>query len=176
MTGFQPGTSTHRHIRSWKRRLKGTIITTIDSTPIKNSDDIREAIAKARKSGQRNVKIEFGSLAGFAMNCNGIPTLQADQLNVISHHIRSIQTQQTIWNDSQEWPDLIDSDEVTQASMRVSKLKRNQLKQTSDWESFRRSEWKQLDRYHKVKMFGKPVKAEYGMQILPRVWTYLYSV
>jgi hypothetical protein len=31
---FQVGTSSHRHIRSWKRRLRGTIITTINNEPI----------------------------------------------------------------------------------------------------------------------------------------------
>jgi hypothetical protein len=31
---FQIGTSSHRHIRSWKRKLRGTIITTINNEPI----------------------------------------------------------------------------------------------------------------------------------------------
>ena len=175
LTSIQPGTSSHRHIKSWKRRLKGTIITAIDGQPVTSKEDMIQIVVDARKSGKRNLKFEFGSLAGFAMNCNGIPTLQADQLNVIAHHICSIQTQQNIWDNPEEWPDLIDSDEVHQASARISKLKRNQLKMTSDWESFRASEWKQLNRYHKVGMFGNPIAARYGMTILPWVWTHLYE-
>jgi hypothetical protein len=37
---FQVGTSTHRHIRSWKRRLRGNIISTINNEPIKTEKDI----------------------------------------------------------------------------------------------------------------------------------------
>ena len=44
LVDFQRGTSAHRYIRSWKRRLKGTTITTIDGTPINNLDDIINAV------------------------------------------------------------------------------------------------------------------------------------
>ena len=43
-----------------------------------------------------SVKIEFGSLAGFPISGEDILTLQADQLNVIVHHIHIICTGQTI--------------------------------------------------------------------------------
>jgi hypothetical protein len=47
---FQVGTSTHRHIRSWKRRLRGTIMTTINDEPIKNEEDIKAVIQRARNN------------------------------------------------------------------------------------------------------------------------------
>jgi hypothetical protein len=49
---FQGGTSTHRHIRSWKRRLRGTIITTINNEPIRTEKDIIEVIQRARNNNQ----------------------------------------------------------------------------------------------------------------------------
>jgi hypothetical protein len=48
-------------------------------------------------------------------------------------------------------------------------MKRNKLKSTPEWNDFLRSEWKQLDRYEKVGMFGDPVKANQWMTILPWV-------
>jgi hypothetical protein len=87
---FQVGTSTHRHIRSWKRRLRGTIITTINEEPIRNEEDIKAVIQRARNNKQTTIKIEFGSLVGFVMSGEGVPTLQPDQLNVIAHHLNSI--------------------------------------------------------------------------------------
>ena len=48
------------------------------------------------------MKIEFGSLVGFAMSGEGIPTLQAVQLNVIAHHINSLRTGKDLWLDKQQ--------------------------------------------------------------------------
>jgi hypothetical protein len=90
---FQVGTSTHRHIRSWKRRLRGTIITTINDEPITNEEDIIAVIQRARNNKQTTIKIEYGSLVGFAMSGERVPTLQSDQLNVIAHHLRRTPSQ-----------------------------------------------------------------------------------
>ena len=70
--------------------MKGTIVTTIYGIPITKYKDITDAVSKARQERKKQVKIEFGSLVGFAMSGEGIPTLQVDQLNVIAHHIYSI--------------------------------------------------------------------------------------
>ena len=94
---FQVGTTTHRHIRSWKRRLRGTIIVSVNGEPISNNMDIKAAVQKARNNNQKNIKIEFGSLVGFAMSGEGVPTLQADQLNVITHHLNEINTNVDLW-------------------------------------------------------------------------------
>ena len=75
---FQVGTSTHRHIRSWKRRLRGTIISTVNNKPIRTEQDIINAIHQARMNNQSSIKLEFGSLVGFAMSGEGVPTLQSE--------------------------------------------------------------------------------------------------
>jgi hypothetical protein len=49
---FQVETSTHQHIRSWKWRLRGTIVTTINNEPIRNEKDIIEVIQQARNNKQ----------------------------------------------------------------------------------------------------------------------------
>jgi hypothetical protein len=55
-------------------------------------------------------------------------------------------------------------------------MKRNKLKLTLEWDNFLKSEWKQLDRYAKVGMFGAPVKADQWMTILPWVWSYVNRI
>jgi hypothetical protein len=52
-------------------------------------------------------------------------------------------------------------------------MKRNKLKLTPEWDDFLKSEWKQLDQYAKVGMFGDPVKANQWMTILLWVWSYV---
>ena len=96
---LHPNTSSFRHIKFWKRRLRGTIITSVDGKPIHSETDIMEAISDARKKFSQSVRVEFGSLAGFAMNGEGIPTLQADQLNVIAHHLTAMNTNCDVWKD-----------------------------------------------------------------------------
>jgi len=121
------------------------------------------------------VKVEFGSLVGFAMSGDGIPTLQTDQMNVIAHHIHSICTKHDLWSDKTAWPDAIDSSEMIDHDVKISKLQRKKLQLQDDWEGFRNSERKQLNRYDKVGMFGNPIRRKQGMNILPWVWTYLYK-
>ena len=117
------------------------------------------------------------------MNGNGIPTLQSDQINVISHHINVINMKDNNhvakdvykefygWNDPNEWPHTIDH-------YNISKLTRNKIlreEQPTTIEKFMKSEWKQLNRYHDVGMFGTPIPPPPASKILPWVWTYLYK-
>jgi hypothetical protein len=57
--------------------------------------------------------------------------------------------------------------------VKVNLMKWNKLKFTPEWDDFLKSEWKQLDRYEIVGMFGDPVKANQWMTILPWVWSYV---
>jgi hypothetical protein len=70
-----------------------------------------------------------------------------------------------------EWPQQIDSVESIKEKVKINLMKRNKVKLTPEWDDFLKSEWKQLDRYEKVGMFGDPVKANQSMTILPWVWS-----
>ena len=130
-------------------------------------------IQRARINKQTTIKIESGSLVGFAMSGEGVPTLQSDQLNVIAHHLNSINNEEDLWVDKKDWPQPIDSIATTKERVQVNLMKRNRLKLTLEWDDFLKSEWKQLDRYAKVGMFGEPIQAESGMTVLPWVWSYV---
>jgi hypothetical protein len=45
------------------------------------------------------------------------------------------------------------------SKINVNVMKRHKLKQTPEWDAFLKSEWKQLDQYAKVGMFGDPVNS-----------------
>jgi len=122
LVDFQQGMSAHQHITSWKRRLKGTIVIAIDGVPTTKYKDITDAVSKACQERKKQVKIEFGSLVGFAMSGEGIPTLQADQLNIIAHHIYSIQTKHNLWPDKVQWPQTLKNLDVIEQEIHVSKL------------------------------------------------------
>ena len=96
LTEFQVGTTAHRHIRSWKRRLRGTIITKVNNDPITCVNDIKDTVQRACSKKQKNITIGFGSLVGFAMSGKGALTLHTDQLNVIAHHLNEINTEQDL--------------------------------------------------------------------------------
>jgi hypothetical protein len=128
---------------------------------------------RASKQSFSTIKIEFGSLVGFAMSGEGVPTLKSDQLNVIAYHLNSINNEEDIWVDKMDWPQQIDSVESIKEKVKINIMKRNKLKLTPEWDAFLKSEWKQLDRYAKVGMFVDPVKADPWMTILPWLWSYV---
>ena len=76
------------------------------------------------------------------MSGEGIPTLQADQLNVIAHHINSIRTGKDLWPDKQQWPQKLDTPESIAQEIHIAKLQRKKLQQQTDWQGFLESEWK----------------------------------
>ena len=53
-----------------------------------------------------------------------------------------------------DWPQQIDSVNSIKEKVKINLTKRNKLKLTPEWDDFLKSEWKQLDRYAKVGMFG----------------------
>lgn len=64
-------------------------------------------------------------LVGFTMGSEGVPTLQADQLNVISYQLNNINDQENGWKDkaSLAWPAPINSDKVIKEKIKSNKLK-----------------------------------------------------
>ena len=129
----------------WKRRPRGTIVTSIDGNSISNYDDIISAVKKAKQQHQNKVKVEFDSLVGFLMSGEGIPTLQTDQMNVIAHHIHNIRTKHDLWTNKTAWPNTINSAKIIDHEVKISKLQQKKLQLQDDWEGFCLSEWKQLN-------------------------------
>ena len=128
------GSIVHNNIKNWKRHLRGTIITKVDGEAVTSVQQMKKIIEKARRKKLQKVNIEFESLKAFAINGTGIPTLQADQLNVIAHHINAINMKNhknaaiykqdetksayaKFWNNPKEWHVTIDIEQF-----QISKL------------------------------------------------------
>jgi len=93
----------------------------------------------------KRLRIEFGSLTAFAMSSEGVPTLQADQLNVIAHHIQTMNTNEDLWTNKSDWSLPIDSPDVMTECLKISRLTRRRVQQLERdaWYKFHKSDWKQ---------------------------------
>ena len=67
------------------------------------------------------------------MSGEGLLTLQADQLNVIVHHLYEINTKKDLWKNKAEWPHLMDSPEILPIKINVNKLRKRTLKEIPEW-------------------------------------------
>ena len=78
----------------------------VNNTTITNIEQFTETIQLKQLTGQLHVKIQFASPQWSAMSGDGLPTLQFDQLNVITHHLHAINNNGSTWNDPIKWPRL----------------------------------------------------------------------
>jgi hypothetical protein len=94
-----PGTVSHKTIRRWKSRLKGSIIHMIDDITITDTTQLKRIIREKRQKGQTQVKIQFAQPLWSSMTGEGLPSLHFDQLNVIAHHLHAMRTGHDLWLD-----------------------------------------------------------------------------
>jgi hypothetical protein len=153
-----PGTISHKTIRRWKSRLKGSIIRMVDDTSITDREQLRQVIKIKRWKGRTQVRIQFAQPRWSSMTGEGLPTLHFDQLNVIAHHLHHISTGKDLWPNKGEWPP-IDDAPIALAIMKglaIPKITCRKAMQSTSWPKFRKSEWKQLTTYDTQIMFGVP--------------------
>jgi hypothetical protein len=71
----------------------------IDDIPITEIAQLTQMIQLKILTGQLHVNIQFANPQWWsAMSGDGLPTLQFDQLNVIIHHLNTINNDGTSWN------------------------------------------------------------------------------
>lgn len=183
LESIAPGTYAHARIRGWKSRLKGAIIRMVDDVEITSVEQFKNVFRdkKNKFKGQaKTIDVQFAHPRTRALSGGGIPTLAFDQLNVITHHLRSLDTDGRSWPKHQEWPDVDEQDIQAAADQNIAlmKLTRRRLKNDPiEWPKFEKSEFAQLDKYHKQGMFGAPIPRpnDPDTTVLPWVWTYLYK-
>ena len=181
LTRCEPGTISHKRIRRWKSRLRGSIIRMIDDEPVHSPTDVVRILAEKRHQQKTHVTIQFARPLWSATSGEGLPTIHFDQLNVIAHHLHAIKTGETIWNDPLTWPPITDEalHLAIHKGLALPKLTRKKAQQLTEWPKFQDSEWSQLNKYEKQGMFGSPCPCppkDSKSVILPWVWTYLFKV
>jgi hypothetical protein len=177
---MHPCTVCHKTIPRWKSRLRGSIVRMIDDTTVENSQQIPDIIRKKQQQGRSHVKIQFARPIWSALNGEGIPTLNFDQMNDIAHHLHAINHGEDQWEDKSDWPPISDESVALAIfkGLAIPKLTCRKLLQSPAWWDtfFQKSEWKQLNAYHKQGMFGAPIEKPEGAIALPWIWSYPYKV
>jgi hypothetical protein len=178
---FEPGTAAHKTIKRWKSRIANSIIRLIDDEDVYNPADVVRIMSEKRLQRKQHVTVQFARPAWTATSSEGIPTLQFDQLNVIAHHLHTIKTGETLWNDPLSWPSIDNAslELAIRKGLALPKITRRKAKTMEEWPEFLKSEWAQLNKYHKQGMFGAPCpRPPKGSNtvVLPWVWTYLFKI
>ena len=178
-TRCDPGTSAHKNLRNWKSRFRGAVIRMIDDITITNRQHLAEVIQHKRLNRQQVIQIQFAHTTWHHMDGKGTPILQFDQLNVVHHHLRAINTGHTTWKDPLEWPPISVPDvlHAIHKGLAIPKLTRRKVKQQPDWQKFLESEWVQLNKYYRQGMFAEPQPRpkDPNTIVLPWVWSYIYK-
>jgi hypothetical protein len=79
---------------------------------------------------------------------------------------------------TQEWPP-ISSESIALAifkGLAILKLTHHKLQQSLIWDTFQKSEWEQLNAYHRQGMFREPCEKPEDAIVLSWIWSYLYKV
>jgi hypothetical protein len=167
-------------IRNWRSRFRHGTLRAIDGLCMETIADIHAAIAKLKDLKRTECKFTVAHhevVQPLTASC--IPQLHFDQLHAIAHHLHVIRYGEdyNLWTDTTTWPD-VDEETIHQAIVDdqvAVKFTRRQLKPRSDWQTWKESEWKQLDSYQAQNMFGTPIRRPAQATVLPFVWTYLFK-
>ena len=191
ITSCKAGTAGAK-INNWVKRLKNNVLLKIDDSTI-NSIKEAEAIL-ANKPRGTTVKLTIGLLEKLPMHRdNGIPMLYFDQLHAISQHLNQIKMAR--YDEKLNPPET----KSTYASAKLAKairkldmngmiaalhgilpknqvkskrLTRKKLKNSDQWDIWKKAEWKQLDQYWGQKMFGNPCPLPPNANVLNLLWDY----
>ena len=202
LIGIEKGTSATR-IKRWKSELRNGYITHVNDIPVRNIDEIKTHIAKAKDNKEKSVKVGFSTINKQAIHPQlGIPQMYHDQMNIIASHLWDIKNSPE-WNKSTQeeivYP--LDNDKEKKINninnkklnkncqwskyknmikwykigsiKKRKKLTRRWLKQQEDWADWKASEFKQLDQYKAQGTLLEPTSLPKGSNLLPLLWTYL---
>jgi hypothetical protein len=167
-------------LRNWRSRFCHGSIRAINGEYLDSIANVRNKVAQLRDSKAQDCQITIAHHEiAQPLTASGIPQLHFDQLHAIAHHLHAIKygNKYDLWDDKSTWPTVTDetihhaiaSDQVT------AKLTRCNLKQRSDWQTWKESEFKQLNSYKAQDMFGSPIRRPPKATVLPFIWTYVFK-
>jgi len=107
---------------------------------------------------------------------DNIPQIHFDQLTTIARHHHAARNNLPAVDATTREDNEITHSMILQgiAQGQINpKLTRKLVMQQDDWLEWQSSEFKQLDSYDSLNMFGAPCKPPRDSNILPLIWTYL---
>ena len=192
---INPRSSFHKAFPSKGNKLRGAFITHINNIPVFTQDDAVRVFLQLRKDGVQHIHLDFAreeklnaadrrrAEREHHFDANPYremdddehtPVLSVDCLRAIAA-IR--------YPDLDFSTDVISSEEITIACNAIQaattpeehalgKFTRRKLKKLSTWPLWQAGEFKQLDHFHSLGMFGKPIPRPKGAIVLRPHWQY----
>ena len=176
-----PGTPSAK-LPHWREHLKQAYVTAINDVPVKNENDIVQAIQAARQFQLKNIKVSFATMHRQALHPqHGVPQLYHDQLGILAHHIFDIQHEQPlthqihriVMEDTQQHLFYINQLIINKLKKKFNTFTLRQLKQREDWNDWNLSIFKQLNQYCDQDTFDDPQPLPPGANLLSLCWVYL---
>ena len=179
-------------IKNWRSRMRNNVLLKINNMEIQCQHDVVQAISSTSKDD--DITLTIGQMERVPMHDDkGVPMIYFDQLAAVSTHLQQIQqhntsarlnpdetkpTTSSIINALSKLQPYISNLNAAitgilpKSKQPVKRLTRKKLKQQSDWDEWKLSEWQQLDQYYQQKMFGTPCTLPKGANVLSMIWAY----
>ncbi|GFH45233.1 hypothetical protein CTEN210_01707 [Chaetoceros tenuissimus] len=181
-------------ISKWRSTLRNSHLLKIGNETVTNTEEAHKIFAS--HDPKQEIKITVGTLEKIPIHPQtGLPTLYADQLQILGEHIEELKTNsyydpentghddyvQKYGIDEDDEPDIAAPTIATlkpilpKNKQKKNKLTRRKLQHLppEEWEIWRQSEFKQMDQYQKQNMYGEPCPLPKGANCLKTLWTYL---
>jgi dUTP pyrophosphatase len=190
LKGMAHSTPGHRIPRHKSTLLNATPMRVVNSDPSLDQNlttraDLEESIHQHRDSHIKTMTITFGTINPVALHPQtGNPQIHQDQLNAVQKVLLNIKHQCQREEEPRHPPTpcstvatLPTPSANTDTNPELSQtFTLKQLKQRSDWQEWRASQFKELQQYADQDMFGAPEPLPTGANALHLLWTYVLKV
>ena len=174
-----PSTPSER-IPKWRTELRDAVLISVNSIPVSTVDDVKTAVSAfgaSQTSPRKPIPLIFSPSLRIPTNRGtNTPQIHFDQMAVIARHHHAVRYDLPPLDPKKEEDDEITHSMIMQgiAQGQINpRLTRKFLQSQDDWIDWQMSEFKQLDSYDSLKMFGEPCRPPRECNILPLIWTYL---
>lgn len=181
-------------ITKWRSTLRNSHLLNVNNTPITTVEQAHKVLAAV--DPHKEIIIKVGTRDKVPNHPQtGLPTLYADQLQVLGEHLQELKSNSYYDPDNnghdeyiQKYGSIFDEEPEIAApriatlkpllpknKQKKNKLTRRKLKllPEEEWKIWQQSEYKQMDQYEKQQMYGEPCKLPPGANCLKTLWTYL---
>ena len=171
--GFHEGTAASKLPR-WRSQLQQATVRTVEAHPIRSRQDFANTITTLRRRRTPKVTIIVARHEVPLSDTQAIPQLHYDQLR----HLNTIQNvmRQQQWRSLRTAKRKGEQVNILQTTTETIMLTRSQLKRRDDYQTWRKAEWTQHNKYKTQQMFGDPVRRPSGAIVLPFVWAYSIKI
>ena len=167
-------------IPKWRTELRDSVLISVNGTPVTTVDEVKTAVSlfrAAQSSPRKPIPLIFAPSLRIPTNSGtNTPQINFDQMAVIARHHHSVRYDLPPLD-----PTKTEDNEITHSMIMQGigqgqinpRLTRRFLQAQDDWSDWEKSEYKQLDSYESLQMFGEPCRPPRECNILPLIWTYL---